>query len=173
MPRNFELKARIGDWDSALRAARSVATAELGELHQIDTYFRAAKGRLKLREFATGPAELIAYFREDEREAKASDYRVVRVDDAEGILAALAATLGILVRVAKRRLVYLHDNVRIHLDRVEGLGEFIEFEAIVDAAHDEARCHETLSRLREVFGLHASDLLIGSYSDMIAIESGR
>src|SRR5688572_18700540 len=105
MPRNIELKARIGDWESALRAARSVATADLRELLQIDTYFRVANGRLKLREFGTGAAELIAYSRADEQDAKPCDYRVVRVDDAEGILAALTAALGILVCVEKRRLV--------------------------------------------------------------------
>src|SRR5207249_9546222 len=36
--------------------------------------------------------------------------------------------------------VLLLDNVRIHLDEVDGLGRFLELEAVVDAAHDEAAC---------------------------------
>lgn len=173
MPKNIELKARIDDWESAGRVARSLATAEVGELHQVDTYFRVPSGRLKLRQFSTPPAELIAYSRPDQSEAKTSEYRVVRIDDAERLLAALSAALGIFARVEKRRLIYLHENVRIHLDRVAGLGEFLEFEAVVDEQHDEARCHETLARLQRAFALRASDLLRGSYSDMIAGKSGQ
>lgn len=172
MPRNIELKARIADWASACRIARSLATADLGELHQVDTYFRVPHGRLKLRQFSNPPAELIAYSRPDQDNAKGSDYRIVKIDDAEGLLAALSSTLGVWVRVEKRRRVYLHDNVRIHLDEVVGLGQFLEFEAAIDAAHDETRCRETLAHLERAFSLGASDLLIGSYSDMIGKASG-
>jgi adenylate cyclase class 2 len=173
MPRNLEIKARIRDWDLACRTARSLATTDPGELHQLDTYFRVPHGRLKLRQFSNPPAELIFYSRPDRSEAKSSDYRIVKIDDAEGLLDALTAALGILARVEKRRLVYLHENVRIHLDRVEGLGEFVEFEAVVDEQHDEARSHATLARLQQAFALRASDLLSGSYSDMIAGKSPR
>jgi predicted adenylyl cyclase CyaB len=173
MPRNLELKARITDWDAACRVARSLATADLGELHQLDTYFRVPNGRLKLRQFSHPPAELIAYSRPDQAEAKASDYRIVKIDDADGLLAVLSSALGVWARVEKRRRVYLHDNVRIHLDEVAGLGRFIEFEAVIDATHDEARCRETLAKLERAFALGATDLLIGSYSDMIEKAGGR
>jgi predicted adenylyl cyclase CyaB len=172
MPKNIELKARITNWDAACRVARSLATADLGELHQVDAYFRVPNGRLKLRQFSTPPAELIAYSRLDQPDAKASDYRIVKIADAEGILAMLSTALGVWARVEKRRRVYLHDNVRIHLDDVVGLGRFLEFEAVIDATHDEARCRETLVRLQRAFALGASDLLIGSYSDMIVKASG-
>jgi predicted adenylyl cyclase CyaB len=168
MPRNIELKARIADWDAALRIARSLATADLGELHQTDTYFRAPFGRLKLRQFDQPPAELIAYSRPDRPDAKPSDYRIVTIDDAESLLAALDAALGVWARVEKRRRAFLHDNVRIHRDDVATLGHFLEFEAVIDDRHDESRCRDTLVRLCQAFGLCASDLLDRSYSDMIA-----
>src|SRR5687767_6258191 len=50
MPENLEWKARLPDWDAALRAAERVATAGPEQQRQIDTYFRAARGRLKLRQ---------------------------------------------------------------------------------------------------------------------------
>lgn len=48
--RNIELKARLGDYEAALKAASAIATSRLGVQHQIDTYFHCRNGRLKLRE---------------------------------------------------------------------------------------------------------------------------
>jgi predicted adenylyl cyclase CyaB len=45
------------------------------------------------------------------------------------------------------RQLYRLDNVRIHLDAVEDLGDFLELEAIVDATHDEATCRRAAEHL--------------------------
>ena len=73
-------------------------------------------------------------------------------------------------RVVKRRELWLLDNVRIHLDEVEVIGNFIEFEAIVDRDHDTRSCHETIGHLREIFRPTMGEPVGPSYSDMVAME---
>jgi len=71
--------------------------------------------------------------------------------------------------VRKRREIYLVENVRIHLDEVEGLGTFLEFEAMLDQQHpDEQVARELLDRLAGEFGLGPDSLLSGSYGELWA-----
>ena len=72
-----------------------------------------------------------------------------------------------LVVVRKRREILLWDNVRIHLDEVDGLGTFLELEAVVDERHDEATCHAQVARLMPALGLAESDLIAASYADLL------
>ena len=139
----------------------------LGIVHQVDTYFRVAQGRLKLREVFSGQDQLIYYRRSDERGPKASDYEVIPVAEAEKLRRALADALGVKARVCKRREILLLENVRIHLDEVEGLGSFIELEVVVGEGETEAECVERAEGLLQAFGVRASDLVAGSYADLV------
>ncbi len=47
-----------------------------------------------------------------------------------------------VVVVSKRRRLFLWEGVRIHLDEVEDLGNFVEFEAVLPQAGDLATAHE-------------------------------
>jgi adenylate cyclase class IV len=49
---NLELKARDRDPARSLRACEELDAADKGALSQLDTYFEAPRGRLKLREQA-------------------------------------------------------------------------------------------------------------------------
>ena len=98
----------------------------------MDTYFRTRAGRLKLRESSLSGGELIPYLRPDAGGARRSDYRVIPVDDPPGVKALLTELLGVHRVVVKQREIFLAGNVRIHLDRVEGLGTFLELEAVFD-----------------------------------------
>jgi len=168
--RNIELKARLHDLAVARQTAERLATAHLGVQQQTDTYFRCAFGRLKLREIQGRPAQLIGYMRPDEPGAKASDYRIVELVDADAIRAVLTETLGILVVVVKQREVFLHHNVRIHLDAVERLGSFLEFEAVLaDGVDAEAGCQQ-VGWLRKQFNIADADLVKNSYSDMLLFD---
>ncbi len=177
MKRNIELKARVADLGAADQIARSIGA----ELHiserQRDTYFRVASGRLKLRERwscgSTGvcdhpcPSQLIWYHRPDDAEARASDYALIVLENGADLRNLLVGSLGVLVEVAKVRTVYLYDNVRIHLDDVARLGTFLEFEAIVDHACDEAAARAKLDRLIGEFRIASDSVIAGSYSDLL------
>jgi homotetrameric cytidine deaminase len=159
--RNLEIKARDADPRRSLELALELGAEDRGEIAQRDTYLARASGRLKLREQTPGEAELIEYRRADEAAARESRYRVVPVADPEGLKAALDAALGTLVVVEKRRRLLLAGNVRINLDEVEGLGSFIELEAVGES--DPA----AVDHLREQLGIADDALVAGSYSDLL------
>ena len=166
--RNLELKARCADLKRAARVAQELGARLEWTKRQTDTYFHVAHGRLKLREADGQPAELIAYERPDHPAFRESAYHLVPVPDADRLKAALTAALGARVVVAKRRTLYLWHNVRIHLDEVEGLGTFIEFEAVLRTAEDEAASPGRLAHLAEVLGIREEDRISRSYSDFLA-----
>ena len=165
--RNIELKAHDPRPARTLELALGVGAEDRGEIVQTDTYFARARGRLKLREQQPGEAELIQYRRADMPGARESEYRRVPVADAPALRDALDAALGTLVVVQKRRRLLLHENVRIHIDEVEGLGAFLELEAVAQPGSDLSPEHDIVSRLRAQLEI-ADDALVGqSYSDLL------
>jgi homotetrameric cytidine deaminase len=136
-------------------------------LVQRDTYFAVPKGRLKLREQEPGGAVLIAYERPDDAAAHVSDYRLIPVADADAgqLRAGLEAVAGVRVVVDKRRRLLLWDSVRIHLDDVDGLGSFVELEAVAGPDSDLAREHELVAQVRTALGIEDANLREGSYAD--------
>lgn len=165
--RNIELKARLADLRAARDVARAIATKRLGVQRQVDTYFHCNRGRLKLRQIDGLSAALVWYDRPDRKGPKPSRYQLVPVSNPETLKAALAAALGVRGVVEKRREIFLVDDVRIHLDRVVGLGDFLEFEAVVGAETDDAAARAKVDLLAEKFGIDPADLLPGSYGDML------
>jgi predicted adenylyl cyclase CyaB len=170
MPRNVEIKARLHDTGAADVAARAAALATGPEqaLAQDDSFFRCAQGRLKLRRFGDGSAELIAYTRADVAGPKTSTYERAPVADADALHAALAAACGAAGRVRKQRRVWLAGRTRIHLDRVEGLGDFLELEVVLRDGEPEAdgiaEAHALMARL----GVDPRQLVEGAYLDLLA-----
>jgi adenylate cyclase len=167
MPRNIEIKARIASVE--LLRPRVAALADQGpvEIAQDDRFYECPNGRLKLRRFAPDRGELIFYRRADESGPKESFYLRSPTSDPEGLHATLAAAWGERGRVLKQRTLYLAGRTRIHLDRVEGLGDFLELEVVLaddepaDAGVREA--HSVMTRL----GVDASQLVQGAYLDAL------
>jgi adenylate cyclase class IV len=176
VPQNIELKV----WSGAAQFAairdrlgqRTLRSCET--LIQVDTYFRVPYGRLKLREIESGSgtsAELIQYDRPDRAGARTSTYQ--RVDVNPELKPALLATLGELVTVRKRRTVAIWQSTRIHLDEVDGLGQFVELETILDDAEgSEERSRSEYDDVVEWLGLANLEPIPGSYSDLL-IEKGQ
>jgi homotetrameric cytidine deaminase len=163
--RNVELKAHDPDPERSLATARALGADDHGVLRQRDTYFRAREGRLKLREQEPGGAVLIQYDRPDAAAARESRYRLTEVGDPETLRASLDAALGTLVVVDKQRHLLLHDGVRIHLDKVAGLGTFVELEGVAPPDSDLGPEREKVARLSEALGIEA--ILTDSYSDQL------
>jgi homotetrameric cytidine deaminase len=157
--RNVELKATDPDPERSLEACLELGAEDRGVLVQRDTYFRVPAGRLKLREETPGGAHLIQYVRLDGDEARDSRYRIAPVADGEALRAALDAALGTLVVVEKERRLLLWEGVRIHLDRVEGLGSFVELEGV---EQPDARA---VDRLREALDIGPDRVVPESYAD--------
>jgi adenylate cyclase class IV len=168
MPRNIEIKARIESVEALLPRAQALAGAEPELIAQDDSFFTVPQGRLKLREFADGSAELIHYHRADSAEAKASDYVRVPVPDAGALRAALARACGLQGRVRKQRWLLIVGATRIHLDRVEGLGDFMELEVVLQDGQSDAEGATTAQSLMHALGLADAERLAGAYLDLLA-----
>ena len=166
------MKARDRDPARSRRVCEEIGADDEGVLSQLDTYFEVPRGRLKLREQSPGGAQLIAYERSDDRGGAESRYRIVEVPDPAEMMAALASTLGVRVEVRKARRVYLYEGVRIHLDEVEGLGSFIEFEGVATAERDADAFEPVLTDLRLRFSIADADLVAVSYSDLVEAAAG-
>jgi predicted adenylyl cyclase CyaB len=164
MPRNLEIKASIKSVQDVERIAKRIGAVYQGELHQRDTYFVVAHGRLKLREINDTQAELIYYKREEKTAQRWSDYLVVSISNPSILRESLSQALGVRVVVVKQRRLYLFQNARIHIDTVRGLGKFLEFEVVVKKGESQAR--SLLKKLLQNFSLKASNLLLASYSDL-------
>src|SRR3712207_279658 len=168
--RNVELKARDPDPARTLAAALAHGAEDHGVLNQRVTYFNAGEGRLKLRE-EDERATLIAYERADEAVARLSAYHLVDVPDPAALRTALDDALGITVVVAKQRRLLLWRDVRIHLDEVEGLGSWVELEAVAPPDSDLADEHAKVAELRQVLDIHDGRIASRGYAAMV-LEAG-
>jgi adenylate cyclase class IV len=171
--RNVEIKARVGDL--AAVEARAAALADQGpvDIAQDDTFFATASGRLKLRELAPDRGELIHYDRPDQGGPKLSRYVIAPTGDPAALREALARACGVTGRVRKQRRLYLAGRTRIHLDRVEGLGDFLELEVVLAADDDLAGGEAEARRIMDALGVAESDLVEGAYVDLIAAQAAR
>src|SRR5713101_6441952 len=131
MASNVEIKARVTDAATMRPRLESLGTSAPEELVQVDTFYNVPTGRLKLREFANGTGELIYYERPDAVGPNVSSYFRAPSSDPASLRDVLARSLGVRATVRKRRDVFLIGQTRIHLDEVEGLGSFIEFEVVL------------------------------------------
>jgi len=166
---NIEIKARCPDLAAARERAARVATRYVGLDRQVDTYFMTRSGRLKLRESSLSGGQLVPYLRPEASGPRRADYRVIPVEDPTGTKALLIAILGVHRVVEKEREIFLCQNVRIHLDRVKGLGTFLELEAVFDGDPGaEAEERRKLERLMVQLGVGEEDLLAHAYEQLLS-----
>ena len=162
---NFEFKARLKDAARVRAALKRVRARFLGTDHQIDTYFHVPAGRLKIRE---GRLEnsLIYYQRTNSAHARRSLVEMMLLPRRNSVRAILTGALGVLTVVDKRREIYFAGNVKIHLDRVCGLGTFLEVEAMTRSG-DIKKVRAQAVKFQKLFKITPKDIVPQSYSDLI------
>lgn len=164
---NFEFKAIVNDLEKLEQLLLTLNPRFAGEDHQTDTYFNVSKGRLKLREGKIENA-LIYYERDNTPTVKKSEVILYQRQPAPGLKEILTRVHGIKTVVDKHRKIYFVDNVKIHFDEVQGLGTFVEVEAISkDKSISIKQLKQQCNRFAELFEIKPEDHLAASYSDMI------
>ncbi len=162
----MELKARYEDLGKA-RALLSGAE-KVGTFRQVDTYFSVGERRLKLRAVeGRKEGQLVYYERPDEAGVKASLVLLADLPDAAAVLEILRRAFPVQAEVRKTREIYRLEGVQVHLDAVEGLGKFLEFEKTVSGEAEEKAGREQLESLRRYFQVAEEDLMASSYSDLL------
>lgn len=167
MATNIECKAIARDHAELRQKAEALGARPAGVLHQVDTFFACTHGRLKLRQFAQGTAELIAYERSDRAELRASDYVRVPIPEDAALHRALERSLGIRAVVRKARELWLLGTTRIHLDRVKDLGDFVELEVVLDEGQERAEGERLAERLLRQLGIESQDIVAQAYVDLL------
>jgi predicted adenylyl cyclase CyaB len=166
---NIEIKAKCTQPQHIRRILNENGADFKGTDHQADTYFKVPRGRLKLRQ-GTIENSLIFYERPNTAGPRRADVSLFRTDGAGGkqLYETLTAALEMLVVVDKQREIYFIGNVKFHLDTVEGLGSFVEIEAIdetggIGPEQLRAQC----DRYQNLLGIRPDDLVDVSYSDLL------
>jgi adenylate cyclase class IV len=173
LSRNVEIKARVADLDAVARLAAGIATGGPTRIEQDDTFFEGARGRLKLRQFGDGSGQLIHYDRADAAGPKVSDYVLSATAEPDSLRAALTRAYGVRGRMRKVRTLYLAGRTRIHLDRVEGLGSFVELEVVLGEGEGAEAGRAEAGRIMQALGIAPRDLVEGAYLDLMQEEPAK
>lgn len=164
---NIEFKARTEKLQQLEEKLQSLNPKFIGLDNQCDTYFNVATGRLKLRE---GNIEntLIYYERSNTAGAKQSDILLYHHQPDKMLKEILIKTHGVKVVVDKKRKIYFIENVKFHFDVVEGLGTFVEVEAIDNNGDiGVEKLKQQCSYYAEFLEVLPQDYISYSYSDML------
>lgn len=171
MPFNIEIKARVRNFDEIRRRAENLSDTPVEVIPQEDTFFNTPQGRLKLRLLSADRGQLIYYTRPDQEGPKRSDYHISHTSDPANLKRVLELAYGIRGVIQKTRYLYLVGQTRVHLDDVEGLGQFMELEVVMREGQSDAEGQAIAEDLMASLGVERSDLLEGAYMDLLESAS--
>ncbi|CAH2108945.1 unnamed protein product [Euphydryas editha] len=170
--RNVEIKARVHDFKTIRILAEKLSGAPPTIIYQNDTFYNVNTGRLKLRRYGDGSATLVRYDREDEQGPKLSSYDLLdfSVNDTDQIKTLdnmMKKCLGVRGKVLKERIIYMVGPTRIHLDKVEDLGDFMELEVLLNSEQTFEDGQTIAKTLQNLLGVKDEDLISGAYVDLL------
>ncbi|MHA1124670.1 MAG: class IV adenylate cyclase [Candidatus Heimdallarchaeota archaeon] len=163
---DIEIKARCEHQDQVREILKDKGARFGGIDEQTDVYFKTNVGRLKLRKGNIEGA-LVFYKRENIKGIKISDYTLYKSKDPEALERILRDTLGVLIEVVKTREMYFIDNVKFNIDLVQGLGKFVEIEAMTENKDDFEKLKSTVQHYLDEFKILPKDIQSHSYSDLL------
>jgi len=166
--KNIELKVKVDDYRSLILKLKELKSRKVEILNQVDTYFNCSQGRLKLREINGKKFELIYYSRPDQAGSKVSDYQIFSPSKKQKVelIELLTRAYGQLVLVRKKRVLWLHQHTRIHLDTVSRLGNYLELETVVGKISMKEGVREHRQIIEEL-NLNKYKKINVSYSDLL------
>jgi len=180
MSRNIEIKAKVNNSNHLRLLTEKIADTSTQLIFQEDTFFYSPSGRLKLRIFDPNRGELIYYQRSDQVGPKESNYMISTTTEPHSLKEVLTSAYGVRGVIRKQRELYTVGQTRIHLDRVEGLGEFLELEFVMQIGQTDIEGIETLEDLMGKLGIERKDLINCAYIDLLNqmptsahVESGQ
>lgn len=167
MARNVEIKAKIGGIEALIPVIASLAETGPFDILQHDTFFNCPLGKLKLRAFSASSGELIFYQRPQLEGPKVSIYQISPTTEPDSLRNTLATAYGILGTVRKQRTLYLLGKTRIHLDRVDGLGDFLELEVVLEDLQTITYGESIALDLMAKIGVLPNQLIPTSYLELL------
>ena len=163
--KNLEIKAKFDNLNQLKKLLTALGAKQKETMHQIDTYFNVPQGRLKLRELGKDLAYLIYYERGEKTTERWSNYYTYDVANPKEFKKFYERVLGVKVVVDKKRILYMYQNARIHVDVVKGLGNFMEIE--VEVKKGDLQAEALMKKLLTHLNIPRTDFIKKSYSDLI------
>jgi adenylate cyclase, class 2 len=137
MPLNLEIKVALKSLAHAESLLRKLKIKKAKTLIQKDVYYINKNGLLKLR--VEGDSNvLIRYKRDEKGKNRWSNYELLTLT-GKNPEKYLKNIFDIEAVVQKNRDLYLYKNTRIHLDKVKGLGCFLELETLLMDDKEDAK----------------------------------
>lgn len=164
---NIEIKTPLEDRSSLEDRLLVLGATHERTWRQRDRFFAVQRGWLKLRENEGESAELISYVRATESSGpRPSEYDVMPIADPGQCARLLTRVLEAEATVDKVRSLWIYHHTRIHLDRVDGLGDFLELETVCDGIEPGvARAENAL--VIEALDLDPSQFISVPYRDLL------
>ncbi len=164
MNKNLEIKIRLENASQINSIRKSLSNYTRSSEKQTDIYYKFEKGRLKLRIINDKDGNLILYDRAEKKSKRISHYTISRTKDFRELDYILTRQFGVLIKVIKKREIYIQNNVRVHLDKVTGLGNFLEIEIIYS---DLLNAKKQMAQLTGLLNLDETKFIKNSYSDLL------
>ncbi|WKX93257.1 hypothetical protein Q1695_010916 [Nippostrongylus brasiliensis] len=167
MHQSIVLKARVDDIEQAENAIFDL-TESLGTFFvQEDVYFNVPNGNLKLRIMHPNRCgQLIYNSLSNKSDHKLSESQVTEVEDVLSIRATLSAALGERGTITKKRRVFTMDDVRIYLDDVDQIGQFIDIAVTLNSSQSDS-CYARAKEIRERLNISEDAVVPVAYLDMM------
>ncbi|MBD3268097.1 CYTH domain-containing protein [bacterium] len=167
MPQNIEIKAKVADLEALKAKVELIADVPMQILQQEDIFFPIPKGRLKLRILSPDNGKLIFYDRQDTAGPKLSNFTITPIQDPQSLRETLSQALGILGILKKTRWLYMIGQTRVHLDRVDDLGDFMELEVCLRENQTPADGQHVAKELMQKLDVTESNLIDCAYIDLL------
>jgi predicted adenylyl cyclase CyaB len=167
MHRNVEIKVSLVDFEATRARVQALTKSRPTEIYQTDTFFNTREGRLKVRHFSNYSGELIFYSREDVYGPKLSSFLRIPTNSPNAVCEALNSAVGQLGKTIKQRLLFMYGRTRIHLDRVQDLGDFLELEVMLTEGETEEDGRAEANVVATKLGIASEEKVDCSYIDLI------
>lgn len=164
MKKNLEIKYKPGNSREISYITGLLKNYSHTTEKQTDIYYKTVRDRLKLRIINDTEGSLILYSRAEKKNKRISKYTISKTKDFRELDFILRKQFRVLVTVIKKREIYIHKNIRVHIDTVKGLGKFIEIEIIYD---DISKAKDLMNYLVTELNLDENKFIKVSYSDLL------
>lgn len=168
---NIEIKSTLSDYKQTKDRLGKLGIREAYTMYQKDIFYQVPFGRLKLRNINNTQHELIIYFRNNTQSPKPSKYYRISMKHPGFIHKLLGYLFGVYGIVEKERLLFLQDNIRFHMDKVKGLGNYFEIEYVMDDCEVKAEAQEKVNSLLGALGISNNELISESYIDLVSHQT--
>ncbi len=172
MAKNIEIKARASNPTRQFMLAEQISDRPTEIIHQEDVFFNVSDGRLKLRVLSEDWGILIFYRRSDQKGPKTSEYFLSETQNPRSLITVLERAYGIRNQVIKTRTLHMAGRTRIHSDKVESLGDFLELEVVLNDHESEADGEVEARLLMQQLEISQEDLIECAYVDLLEAQGG-